>query len=45
MKYVVGAVIGIFIYHYWPDKVRDVAEQTGVIVHEGAKKAVEITRP
>jgi len=43
MKYAIGAVIGILLYHYWPHQVRDVASQAGAIVHEGAKKAAEIT--
>jgi hypothetical protein len=43
MKYAIGAIIGILIYHYWPHQVQDMASQAGAIVHEGAKKAVEIT--
>lgn len=43
MKYIVGAIIGVMVYHYWPSEVRGVASQAGAIVHEGAKKAVEIT--
>lgn len=43
MKYIVGAIIGILIYHYYPSETQNLASQAGAIVHEGAKKAAEIT--
>jgi len=43
MKYLFGAVIGIMIYHYWPSEVKIMAAQASALIHEGAKKAAEIT--
>jgi hypothetical protein len=44
MKYVIGAVIGILVYHYYPSETRDLAAKAGAMVHEGAVKAAEITK-
>ena len=44
MKYVIGVVIGILVYHYYPSETRDLATKAGAIVHEGAVKAAEITK-
>ena len=44
MKYAIGAIIGILIYHYYPAETRDLAFKAGAIVHEGAVKAAEITK-
>jgi hypothetical protein len=44
VKYAIGAIIGILIYHYYPSETRDLAAKAGTIVHEGAVKAAEITK-
>lgn len=44
MKYVIGAVIGVLIYHYYPAEVKDIADKAGGIVHNSAVKAAELTR-
>ena len=45
IKLLIGVVIGVLIYHYYPDQVKDAAATAGEIVHEGASKAAEITKP
>ena len=44
MKYIVGIIIGILVYHYYPQQTRDLATQAGSIVHQGALKAAEATK-
>jgi hypothetical protein len=44
MKYLIGAIVGILIYHYYPSETRQLASGAGAIVHEGAKKAAEVTK-
>ena len=44
MKYVIGAVIGVLIYHYYPTETKRLATEAGSIVHQGAVKAAELTR-
>ena len=45
MKLIIGIVIGALIYHYWPDKVEDTVQKVEEVVHEGAKKTAEATKP
>ena len=45
MKLIVGIVLGVLVYHYFPSEVKSVAEKTGEIVHQGAAKAAEMTAP
>lgn len=45
IRLVIGFVLGVLAYHYYPDQIRDAAAKTGEIVHEGAAKAAEITKP
>jgi hypothetical protein len=44
-KIIIGVVLGVLVYHYYPSEVVGFAEKTGEIVHEGASKAVELTKP
>lgn len=44
MKYVIGTVIGILIYHYFPTETKRLASEAGSIVHQGATKAAELTK-
>ena len=45
MKLIIGVVLGVLVYHYFPSEVKGVAEKTGEIVHNGAAKAAELTAP
>ena len=45
MKIVIGVVLGVLVYHYYPSEVIGFAEKTSEIVHEGASKAAELTKP
>jgi hypothetical protein len=45
MQYIIGIVIGICIWHYWPNEAAGVAEKTQEIIHQGAAKAAELTAP
>ena len=45
MKLIIGIVLGVLVYHYFPSEVKGVAEKTGEIVHQGAAKAAEMTAP
>ena len=44
-KIIIGVVLGVLIYHYYPSEVVGFAEKTSEIVHEGASKAAEMTKP
>ena len=44
-RLIIGAVLGVLIYHYYPSEVIGFAEKTSEIVHEGASKAAELTKP
>lgn len=44
MKYLIGAIIGILIYHYFPRETQQLATGAGAIIHQGATKAAEITK-
>ena len=44
MKYIVGFVIGILVYHYYPSETKKLATEAGSIVHQGATKAAELTK-
>ncbi len=45
IKLVIGIVIGALAYYYFPNDVEDVVSKAGEVVHEGAKKAAELTAP
>ena len=45
LKLIIGAVIGIVIYHNFPSEVQSFATKTNEVVHEGAAKAAEMTKP
>ena len=44
MKYIVGIIIGILVYHYYPTETKKLAREAGSIVHQGATKAAELTK-
>ena len=45
IKIVFGIVLGALIYHYWPDQVETAVKKVEEVVHEGASKAAEATKP
>jgi Na+/H+-translocating membrane pyrophosphatase len=45
MKLVVGIVIGALLYYYFPSEVETAISRVGEVVHEGAAKAAEATKP
>ena len=45
MHIIIGIIIGILVYHYWPSEVKEVAEDAQEVIHEGAKRAAEATAP
>ena len=45
MKIIIGVVLGVLVYHYYPSEVIGFAEKTSEIIHEGASKAAEATKP
>lgn len=44
MKYIIGIIIGILVYHYYPTETKKLAREAGSIVHQGALKAAEATK-
>ena len=45
MKLIIGVVLGALAYYYFPSDVENVVSKAGEVVHEGAKKAAEMTAP
>ena len=45
MKLVIGIVIGALVYYYFPSEVENVVKKAEQVVHEGAAKAAEATKP
>lgn len=45
MKLVIGIVIGALAYYYYTDEVETVIRKAEVVIHEGASKAAEVTKP
>lgn len=45
MQWLIGIVIGILVYHYYPSEIASVAETTAGIVHQGASKIADVTEP
>ena len=45
MRLVIGIVIGALLYYYFPSEVETVVQKAGEVVHEGAAKAAEATKP
>ena len=45
MKLVIGIVIGALVYYYFPGHVETAAKKAEEVIHEGAKKAAEATKP
>jgi Na+/H+-translocating membrane pyrophosphatase len=45
MKLVIGIVIGALLYYYFPSEVETAVQKAGEVVHEGAAKAAEATKP
>ena len=45
MQYIIGIIIGIAVYAYWPEQVQSVAKDAQVMVHKGAASVAEKTAP
>ena len=45
MKLVIGIVIGALVYYYFPSEVETAVQKVEAVVHEGAAKAAEATKP
>lgn len=45
MRLVLGIVIGAVVYYYWPGHVETAVKKAEEIIHEGAAKAAEATKP
>ena len=45
MKLVIGIVIGALVYYYFPSEVETAVKKVEEVVHEGAAKAAEATKP
>jgi Na+/H+-translocating membrane pyrophosphatase len=45
MKLVIGIVIGALIYYYFPSQVETAVKKAEEVIHEGASKAAEVTKP
>ena len=45
MKLIVGIVIGALLYYYFPSHVETAVQKAGEVIHEGAAKAAEATKP
>ena len=45
MKLVIGIVIGALIYYYFPTQVETAVQKAEEVIHEGAAKAAEATKP
>ena len=45
MKLVIGIVIGALIYYYFPTQVETAVKKAEEVIHEGASKAAEATKP
>ena len=45
MKLVIGIVLGALIYYYFPGEVETAISKAEEVIHEGAAKAAEATKP
>ena len=45
MKLVIGFVLGCLAYYYFPAEVETAVSKAGEVIHEGASKAAEATKP
>ena len=45
MKYIFVFVLGCLTYYYFPSHVEDAVQKVEEVVHEGAAKAAEATKP
>jgi ribosomal protein S20 len=45
IKLVIGIVIGALAYYYFPSEVETAVKKVEEVVHEGAAKAAEATKP
>jgi len=44
MKIILGIVLGIVIYHYFPGELQGLAEQAGSYIHQGASYVADNTK-
>jgi hypothetical protein len=45
MRILIGLIIGVLAYHYFPTQIQDVASKAGEIVHQGADAVADATKP